>query len=83
MNDDIKNLKYDQSDPVGENPFPDRLSVPVATVLASVREWEKDHKGQRLGQWLMNNLLPKETNPKIFYETDTKKALGMFLSTYE
>lgn len=37
---------------------------------------------QRVGQYLMNTLVPSEINPTIFYEIDSGKALGTFFNTY-
>ncbi|MDX1472844.1 MAG: hypothetical protein R3309_01670 [Reinekea sp.] len=39
-------------------------------------------KGIRMGQYLMNNLAPKETNAKIFYEGNEAKAKRLFVETY-
>lgn len=36
----------------------------------------------RLGQHLMNALLPTESNPDIFYCVDDDKALKMFVDAY-
>lgn len=47
----------------------------VATYLA----WNKDSEGQRLGQYLMNKLLPDVKDPYVFYETSHIRASQAFL----
>jgi hypothetical protein len=58
-------------------------SVSVREVFNAINEWKFNNRGQRLGQYLMNKLLPNEQNSDIFYETDNQKAVQKFLTTYQ
>lgn len=40
-------------------------------------DWSKDKKGQRFGQYAVNNDIVSSPNPTIFYEKDDHKAYGM------
>jgi hypothetical protein len=42
----------------------------------------KDLHDLRLGQYLMNCLVPTEACPEIFYEKDPTKALQLFYEKY-
>lgn len=45
-------------------------------------EWKQNHHNQRLGQYLMNQLIKWESNEEIFYETDHNKAYRKFVDVY-
>lgn len=57
--------------------------VPLDDHIEACIVWYRDpRQTQRLGQYLMNTLRPDEVNPKIFYETDARKAELLFYSEY-
>ncbi len=54
--------------------------IPVSKTSETFNAWLRDpnHFHQRLGQYLMNTLLPSVSNSDIFYEEGTRKALVKF-----
>lgn len=54
--------------------------VPVKVTSDTFHAWLRDpnHFHQRLGQYLMNTLLPTVSNSDIFYEENVREALRKF-----
>ena len=44
--------------------------------------WTRGDKTQRLGQWLMNALLPEQVDSEIFYKKDHTEAAALFTLRY-
>lgn len=51
-------------------------------VLDEYKRRPKNQRSLRLGQWYMNNFDPSNNFSLLYYETDTKKALGMIHVLY-
>lgn len=56
--------------------------VSEAAFQEAQEDWYKSNRSQRLGQYLMNTLVPTETAPRIFYETDHSEAAVKFYYKY-
>ena len=57
-------------------------SLSAIEIVDCVVEWHKTDRTERLGQFLMNKLVPEEKNHRIFYEVDPGKALKKFMNKY-
>jgi hypothetical protein len=61
------------------------MKVPLNAIMEKAqRYWSDEHVNThlRMGQFLMNELAPKERNPDIFYNRNNDNALGEFIETY-
>jgi len=63
------------------------MGITEQQVIECYEQWRKTElpstdRTQRLGQYLMNNLLPHEANPSVYYERDDNKAMDMFMLQY-
>ena len=58
------------------------MKVSLTVINKHVMKWKKDQKHQRMGQYLMNQLVPKEVNSTIFYEEDPDTAYKAFVAMY-
>jgi len=60
--------------------------IPIEIISASFHEWMrqgfKEGTQLRLGQWLMNNLVPSQPCSEIFYEENSAKALLAFYNKF-
>lgn len=45
-------------------------------------EWHQNHRGQRLGQWLMNHLEGPVSDPEIYHCIDKKIAASLFFERH-
>jgi hypothetical protein len=59
-----------------------KISLTLTLVNKQFMEWRCKRTGQRLGQYLINQLAPKETALEIFYETDPSKAYKLFVKAF-
>ena len=56
--------------------------VSEAAFQETQEDWYKSDRSQRLGQYLMNILVPTEADPCIFYETNHSEAADKFYYKY-
>lgn len=49
----------------------------IEKLLKAWNDWNKDKRGQRFGQYAVNNDLVSSPNPHVFYEKDDHKAYGI------
>lgn len=48
----------------------------------AIHEYGFGPRPERLGQFLMNTLVPDEVDSEIFYSTDNIEAVDMFIKTF-
>jgi len=58
------------------------MKVSITAINTKFMEWKHNHQGQRLGQYLMNQLIKDEACPEIFYEENPNKAYEAFFKKY-
>lgn len=54
----------------------------TAAELKRLKHTEDPANIQRMGQWFLNKYFPLDTNPDLFYEVNTDKAVSMILGNY-
>lgn len=54
----------------------------TSTELKRLKYLDDPANIQRMGQWFMNKFFPLDTNPDLFYEVDTDKAISLILKKY-
>lgn len=58
------------------------MKVPISQISKKLMEYSERRREQRVGQFLMNELVPKAKDSEIFYEKDQVKAVSMFISRF-
>lgn len=58
------------------------MNISVKDLEEAIRDWEAGDKNQRLGQYLINTLIPEKTDPVVFYEESHPLASVLFYNFY-
>lgn len=54
----------------------------VNTFSMNANHWRRNKTGQRLGQYLLNQMQPPVTDSEIFYMRDNDAASALFFERY-